>query len=355
MFFEPSITGLDIGTVELKLVELAGTGKKQLKNIGVAKLPAGLLEQGLIKDEAKLLEILRSLFKAQKMRIRGRKVAIALGGSAVIVRMVMLPNKGEVELAELIEIEAEQHFQHDINDLYLNWHVLGSPDGQEMVPVVLVGAKKIVVDQYISALKKLGCNVRIIDCDVFAQMNMVEFSAGALPGLVVIANIAATATQVTFVLEGRYAYSREIAFGSNNYIAAISEAMNIPAEQASSLLLASRDNPAAVSGALLKAISLANEQLAMETQITIDFFFQSVPVPPQIVSVDHLYLAGSAAYVFGLQATLSERVVKTTNIIDPFAKLIVPTRLRNSEQVKFPAQYGTAVGLALREEGDTES
>jgi type IV pilus assembly protein PilM len=350
MFGVTSITGIDIGTAELQLVELAGKHKKQLKNIAITKLPGGLFEQGLIKDEAQLLQILKGLFKSRKMSVRGRKVALALGGTAVIIRMVTLPNKGEVELAELIEIEAEQHFQHDINDLYFTWQILGAAANPEEVSVVLVGAKKIVVDQYISALKKLGCKVRVIDCDVFAQMNMLEFNYGVQAGLVALASIASATTQVTFIGEGTYLYSREIAFGSNNYVSSIAETMAISPEQAQSLLQESRSNPAAVSGPLHEAIALNNMQLAAEIQLTFDFFFQTVTLPPTMLQVNQLFLAGNTAYVFGLLETLSERISGKTTIIDPFAKVSLPSNLANSEAVKYAAQYGTAVGLALRDD-----
>jgi type IV pilus assembly protein PilM len=350
MFGNTSITGIDIGTAELGLVELVGTHKKQLKNIAITTLPAGIFEQGLLKDETQFLQILKSLCKSHKMSLRGRKVAIALGGSAVIIRMVTLPNKGDVELADLIEIEAEQHFQHDLNDLYFTWQVIGDAIIGQDVPVVLVGAKKIVVDQYISMFKKLGCKVRIIDCDVFAQLNMLEFNYGVVSGLIALVSIAAATTQVTFISSGSYLYSREIAFGSNNYVSAIAEAMAISLPQAGTLLHASRSNPAAVSGALQAAIALNNEQLATEIQLTIDFFFRSVVLPPHLVQVDQLFLGGSAAYIAGVLDILKERVVKTSQIINPLSKISVPDHLAQSEAVKFAAHLGTATGLALRED-----
>jgi type IV pilus assembly protein PilM len=348
MFGISSITGIDIGSTEIKLVELSGTSKQQVKNIAIAKLPLGLIEQGQIKDEAQLLAQLRQLLKAHKMRIRGRKIALALGGSAVIIRMVMLPNKGEVELSDLIELEAEQHFQHDLSELYFTWQILSSAPDSPEVPVVLVGAKKTVVDQYIATLKKLGCKVRIIDCDVFAQLNMLEFNYGVLPGVNALASIAAAATQITFFTEGRYLYSREIPFGSNNYLNAIAETLAITPPQAEALLVTARENPAAVNGSLLTAITLSNETLAHEIRLTIDFFFQSVPLPPRVVQIDQLFLAGAIAYTFGLQASLSGSLVPQTSIVDPFAKIEVPEALRKHEGMRFAAQFDTAVGLALR-------
>ncbi len=350
MFAKSNITGIEISSADLRLVELSGSQKKQIKTIGALKLPQGLFEQGVLKDEAGLVVQLKSLFKSLKLSLRGRKVALALEGSAVVIRLVKIPTAAGVDLAELVEIEAEQQFQHDLQDLYFTWKTLTNTANANETAVLLVGAKKTVVDQYISVLKKIGCRVRIIDCDIFAQLNILEYSYGPLNELSSLISISTNTTQVVFVGEGQYLYSREIAFGFNTYINTIADSLAIPADQASTLLLAGCDDPSTVSGSLETAIKLGNGQLCAEIELIMDFFFQTTSLAPPMLRVKRIFLAGLASYVYNLVGTLSEKIGATITIVDPFAKIPVVKEASSALLNKYPAQYTTVMGLALREE-----
>lgn len=175
MFFNRSLIAIDIGSSAIKVVEMRGGSQKKLAAIGSEALPRGAIVDGMIQDAASVETVLADLLGKLGIRTMGRRAAISLGGSAVIIKKVNFPNTGDdLELADLVEVEASQHFQYDTGDLYYDYHMISPHPESTERSVILVGAKKSIVDTYIGVVKATGLKIGVVDCDVFAQANMFE-------------------------------------------------------------------------------------------------------------------------------------------------------------------------------------
>jgi len=126
MFFGGKGTiGLDIGSGYLKLVQLKDTkGGYELELFDMLPLPPELIVDGSIIDSLRLVDSLKEL--ARKARIKTKDVTISIAGhSSVIVKRVSLPDMSEDELYESIKFEAEQYIPFDIDDVNLDFQILG--------------------------------------------------------------------------------------------------------------------------------------------------------------------------------------------------------------------------------------
>ncbi len=130
-------------------------------------------------------------------------VATGVSGSAVIVKKISLPSMSGEELAESIHWEAEQYIPFDIQDVALDYEVVGESIAGGNMDVLLVAAKKDKIGEYTSALNQAGKNPQIVDVDVFALQNCYEVNYGIDAGRVVaLLNVGASTMNINMLKGG---------------------------------------------------------------------------------------------------------------------------------------------------------
>ena len=148
MFFgkKNHLIGLDIGSRTIKVAEVVDTKTgSTLKTFSSIDIEPELIEEGSIKDPETVAEYIRELFKSVKLK--DRNVAISIGGYSVIVKKINVQTMTEDELHETIHFEAEQYIPFDINDVNLDFQILGeSEHNPNQMSVLLVAAKKEMVN-----------------------------------------------------------------------------------------------------------------------------------------------------------------------------------------------------------------
>ena len=108
-------------------------------------LPPEAIVDGAIMDSGAVIEAIQRVFSAQK--IKTTDVATAVSGNAVIVKKISLPQMSTDELAESIHWEAEQYIPFDIQDVNLDYQVVGQGSGSAAgtMDVLLVAAKMMLL------------------------------------------------------------------------------------------------------------------------------------------------------------------------------------------------------------------
>jgi type IV pilus assembly protein PilM len=121
------LVGLDIGSSSIKVAEAVESSKGWwLKKFGAIELAPGALEEGMIKDPQVVAETIQELFRLYN--IRQQNAAISVGGYSVIVKNITIQNMPEDQLYESLNFEAEQYIPFDINDVNLDFQVLGASE-----------------------------------------------------------------------------------------------------------------------------------------------------------------------------------------------------------------------------------
>ena len=83
-------------------------------------------------DAGRVVELLKELLKEQN--VKTKDVALSISGHSVIVKKISLPLMSEDELDESIKWEAEQYIPFDLNEVNIDFHVLGANEGAEGQP-----------------------------------------------------------------------------------------------------------------------------------------------------------------------------------------------------------------------------
>ena len=163
-----NLVGLDIGSRSIKALQLVETKRGVgLKKFGMIDIAPGIIEDGAINDPGAIAEAIRQLFKGYG--IKESSVAISIGGYSVIVKKISVQTMAETQLQETIHFEAEQYIPFDINDVNLDFQILGeSANNPNQMDVFLVAAKKEMVNDYINLINMADLNPCVIDVEAFA-------------------------------------------------------------------------------------------------------------------------------------------------------------------------------------------
>ena len=126
-----NLVGLDIGSHSIKIVELKHLKHGfELKNFGIAQLPPEAIVDGVIMDSAVVVESVRNL--VSNLKLKNRNVSTSVSGHSLIVKKIQLPLMTEAELEEQIQWEAEQYIPFEIEEVNLDFQILGPlPDEEE--------------------------------------------------------------------------------------------------------------------------------------------------------------------------------------------------------------------------------
>ena len=354
MFFSKSrnLVGLDIGSSCIKVVELKETKKGnefQLVKIGIEPLSPEAIVDGAIMDGGQVSEVIRKLF--DRLNIRTNDVAIALSGHSVIIKRIQLPVMTEEELAESIQWEAEQYIPFDVQDVNIAYQILQGSGGagEGSMDVLLVAAKKDKINDYLGVLTQAGKNPVMVDVDVFALQNAYELN-NDLDSTICTAliNIGASVTNFTILQGESSVFWRDISVGGNHYNEAIQKDLQLSLEQAERLKRGEEVEGIPLEN-VIPILSTVNDFVSNEIQKTMDFFRNT----SHGESIDRIVVSGGGCNVLNLQESLTERFSIPVEVMNPFHRISVPSRVLPPEDMeKMAASVGIAVGLAFRKVGD---
>jgi type IV pilus assembly protein PilM len=236
--FSKKIVGLDIGTSSVKVIELKpGAHQWHLTAMGMADIPKDSSDAKSPEEQrVVIVEAIKRAF--EKSGIKTRKVATALSGDSVIIRYVKLPFATEEELKKTISREAEQHIPLSIDQVVLDFQILGEAqeDGQKKLDVLLVAAKVDVVDQHLLTLKAAGLTSAVIDVDAFALQNAYEINRlEATEETVALINVGASLTTINILEGNNTRFTRDVMVAGNDFTKEIQKEFNLKFSEAEEL------------------------------------------------------------------------------------------------------------------------
>src|SRR5258706_8541485 len=170
-----SLVGLDIGSRGIRAVELEGDSSKthRLSGWGMSAPLAEAIVDGEIMDRQLVTDAISNLLESRG--IKSRNVVAAVSGRAVIVKKITMNRLSAEDAQQAVYWEAEQHVPYDINDVSLDFEILGpSPNDPKQMQVLLVAAKKDMVMSFGDLIREAGLQPLIVDVDSFAAQNALE-------------------------------------------------------------------------------------------------------------------------------------------------------------------------------------
>jgi len=349
-FGSSGLIGLDLSATAVKIVELGKARRGyELKAIGHVALPRDAIVEDSIVDSMAVSQALLDAIEAAQPSTRD--VAIALSGNSVIIKTVQMPAMTEFELENQIEYEADQHIPFDMEEVYLDFQILGASEEEGQMDVVLVACKREVVEDLRLVLAEAGLNLKLVDCAVFAIENAAEITGehGVPENLSELApedaevhalvNIGATKTNVNISVNGQTAFVRDQFFGGNNLTEEIQKAHGVGHDEAERMKIERFEE---VSPDAIEAFYAG---LVAELSRALDYYAANHPDQP----VKKMLLMGGGALIPGIADELSGRMGIDTIVLNPLDAIEIPEKKFDREHLaRVGPMYAVGVGLALR-------
>ena len=359
------LVGLDIGSHSIKLVELDQDKRgRLLRNFGIIGLPPGAIVDGSIKEMEPISSAIRALFS--NLKVKNRNVAASISGYSVIAKRLALSKRDEQGIEATIREEAEQHIPFDINEVNLDFDILsieeelpeeqpveaapseGKKEGTGQMNIMLVAARKDIVDDYISLLQSADLNPAVLDVDAFALQNAVELNAEDPKGCFAIVDVGDRKLGINAVKDGVSMFSRDSSYGGHQITQAIMSEFSVSFEEAEKIKLTPLDIGDKKDG-LKKTLTLQVSSWVREIGQALDFVRSTYPED----KIEKIIITGGSCRIPGFQKYLESELGIPVEEFNPFRNIVLKgTRFDYNYLDHMAHQAGLAVGLALRTLGD---
>jgi len=342
----PPLIGLDISSTTVKLLELAQSGGRyRVESYAVVPLPANAVEEkNLVDVEAVGAAISRAIRRAGT---RTKNAAVAVAGSAVITKVISMPaSLSDEEMADQLQLEADQYIPYPLEEINMDFEVLGPTENQEdLVDVLLAASRSENVDIRVAALELAGLNAKVVDIEAFAMESTFSLLGQQLPDngigkTIAIIDIGATMMTLSVSHDFKVVYTREQVFGGKQLTDEIQRRYGLSYEEAG---LAKKQ------GGLpddyeMDVLQPFKNSLTQQVSRSLQFFFSS----SQHGNVDHIVLAGGCSSLQGVEQMVEDKLGITTSIANPFANMSLASRIKTEAiNLDAPAMM-IACGLAMR-------
>jgi type IV pilus assembly protein PilM len=338
--------GLDIGSSSVKVVEIDHSRDTPalLKFGRCALLPEAIVD-GEIMDHDVVVDTIAELMEVNA--IGAKEVVAAVSGRAVIVKKIEMDRMTDEEARAAIHWEAEQHVPFDIDDVALDFQILNRESKPDKMDVLLVAAKKEMLESRASLVRAAGLTPVVIDVDSFAVQNAFETNYEYPENSVtLLLNVGCFVTNVNIVKDGIPYFTRDLSFAGNAILEAIRKDLGVDFDEANEIL----ENPGEERVEDLHSIvSLVGEELAVGIEKSLSYLRAS----GEADHIDRICLSGGSAYAPGLRESIEKRQGSPVEIANPFRSISFDRDLfGDHDPERLGPHYMVATGLALRKGGD---
>ena len=343
---KPPLLGVDISASSVKVLELSQAGEHfRVERYAVEPMPQNAMVEHSITEVDQVAQAIARAVKRSGTRLK--HAALAVPGSHVISKIVSMPaGLSEHDMQTQIEMEADRHIPYPLDEVNMDFYVLGSTsEGADQVNVLLAACRKEIVDDYAAVADGAGLTPTVIDIETYAMENAYGLIARNMAGAgmektVALMDIGATTTTINVMHNSRSVYTRDHTFGGRQLTEEIQRRYGLSYEEAG---LAKKQGglPDNYQTDVLRPFM---EALCQEVMRALQFFYSSSPFN----SVDQVLLAGGCAQIAGIDELLAARVGVAAAVANPFSNMSLATRIKPQMLGADAPSLMISCGLALR-------
>src|SRR5690625_2939833 len=230
--------GIDISTTAVKLLELSKTGDKyRVNTYGVEPLPPNAVVDNVITDVEAIGDALGRLVARVKPNIKTGAVAVT-GAEAITKVIEMDADLTEDQMEDQLELEAGQHITYPIDEVRMDFCVLGPVEGNpSRVQLLLVASRTENVQLRVDCLEVAGLKAAAVDVEAYAIERSFKLIESQIPNVhehdvVALFDFGSSLATLHVIHEGRVIYSRDSNFGGKQLTEEIQRRYGISQQEA---------------------------------------------------------------------------------------------------------------------------
>jgi type IV pilus assembly protein PilM len=334
--------GLDIGSGLVKVAVVDhGKSEPELVRVSIVPLLADAIVEGEVMDPGIVAEAIRTALDSAGAA--KADIITAVGGRDVIIKKIQIERVKEQQARELMRWEAEQHVPFDMESVEMDFQIL-DPDGSDSeMSVLLVAAKRDLIDSKMRLLSDAGITPTVVDVDAFALHNAFELNyPDAMNGVVALINIGNETTNINILENGVPILTRDITVGTRRFREDLQRERGLSVEEAAALIQGYDRSPH-----LDAVIEGRGEEIAVGIERAVAFLASSSRTPSQVSGI---YTCGGGSRIPGLAEALAQRLRMKVSQANPLSNMTVRDGALDSLVTDEVAPLlMLPVGLALRQ------
>ena len=341
------VLGIDISSSAVKVLELGRRGSGYtVEAMAVEGLPATAVVEKQIAEPEAVTEAIAKAISRSGTKLK--RAAVAVAGSSVITKNILMPaSYKDAELEEQIKAEADQYIPYSIEDVNIDFQVLGpAADAEDQVEVLLAACRRDTVDDRAAVIANAGIEPWVIDIEAFALENACSLLRHQMPDegrghAIAVVDVGSSATSMLVLNNGEVEYTRDQQFGGRQLTEDIMRHYGMTWEEAGK---AKRfgNLPEDYDAAVLSPFI---EDVAQQIDRGLQFYFAS---SNQAAQIDRILIGGGCAAIEGIDRRVQERLQIPTEIAKPFMGMQITGRAKPQVVQRDETAMLLACGLAMR-------
>ncbi|MCD4775645.1 MAG: pilus assembly protein PilM, partial [Candidatus Aegiribacteria sp.] len=338
--------GLDIGSHSIKVVQLAGSSKAlTLLSYAIQELSPGTIVDGEVVNREHLIDTVHDVVRQAGIKSSNKNIHSAVSGRSVIVRRIPMEKMSEQDARQAIQWEAEQHIPFRIDEVSLDFKIINPEISPGQMEVLLVAAKKEVVDLHRGILQGAGLKPATVELEQFSLQRAYQHAyRPSGDECVTILNIGAEVTNMIVIRNGLPSFNRDLSIGGSRFVEALQRSLGLEYEVALGVLKG--NVPDGISS---DEVHTAIGRVIEELSTSIRRSFITYQASGENSRIDKMYISGGCSLMPGLATILSEQHGLPVEHFQPFRNITIPEDvISDSELDSVGAILAVSTGLALR-------
>lgn len=296
---------VDVGSSSVKVAEAVdGRDGARVLRTAVLPAPAGAVENGFVRQTRILGDAIREF--AGPARGRTRRAVASIPGRGVMLKRLRLPEQGMDGLDRVIEFEAMDAVPEDLDNVNLDYHVLGPSDDGNGLEILLVAARKDLVENYVELLETAGLVPAVVDVDHFALRS----GSRGLPDrrADVLVHVGARSTTVHVPTDDLPGYTADLPVGGEQLTESLAGDLGVSRDEAEAVKCGDR------SPGVARLLASPCDRFAAEVARSLNLFGAlGDRTEPRRIS-----LSGGGALLPGLGPSLARALDAEVRVCGPF-------------------------------------
>lgn len=333
-----SLLGLDIGSSAVKAVELTRVGQS-------------VVITGMGKADVESPENVGDAINAalREGGIKTKRCCSSVSGRSVIHRQVPMMSIPDAELKQAMEYEADKYIPFDVTEVQLDAQRLKESEGEEQqattgqMKVLLVAAKKTLIEEHINLLQSVGLSPVVVDVDFLSLGNAFELRNLMLGindnEVRALVDIGASKTDINIMRGNISCFQREIFMAGNDLTDAVAKRFGEDPKDVEKM----KKDPGGALESMQDAMLPVLEDIGSEIRLSFDYHENQ-----HDQEVKEVYISGGSVLFPGIDTMLQQIFNLPIKVWDPTEGLEVTGFNPGGMGATTNSDMAIALGLASR-------
>lgn len=338
--------GLDISSTCVKLLEISKSKDKyRIESYAVEPLPANAVAEKNIQDVEAVGDAVKRAVKRSGSRTKF--ACLAVPGSAAITKQITMPaDLSEEELESQIQLEADQYIPYPLEEVNLDFQVLGvNEKSPETVDVLLAASRSENVGARTAVAELAGLTAKEVGIEAYTIEDSFKLLSHQVPDYgvdktVAVIDVGATMTSLNVLHDGKLTYTREQPFGGKQLTEEIMRRYGLSFEDAGRV----KKEGGLPDNYEPEVLTPFKETMSQQVGRFLQFYYSAT----EQEHVDHIIMAGGCSSIPNIADIVEHNLGIPTSIADPFANVQLASRVPRNRLLNDSTSLLIACGLALR-------